>query len=66
VAIAEEREKQANLASRPRRGARGREIALVDPKRCTNPPPEQLRAAAEYAQTSELYQNQELTSRLQN
>lgn len=68
VAIAEEREKQANLVLEETRrvvredvrialfdlGASRTNLALAQ---------EQLRAAeAEYAQTSELYQNQELTS----
>ncbi len=68
VAIAEEREKQANLVlDEARRVVREDvRIALVDLEATrTNLAlaQEQLRAAeAEYAQTSELYQNQELTS----
>jgi len=68
VAIAEEREKQANLVLEEARRVVREDvrIALVDLEASlTNLAlaEEQLRAAeAEYAQTSELYQNQELTS----
>jgi outer membrane protein len=68
VAIAEEREKQANLVLEEARRVVREDVRLalidLDASR-TNLAlaEEQLRAAeAEYAQTSELYQNQELTS----